>query len=136
MSLIHRLEPLFWLLFGAGGFVAALLLPGLVLGFALGGPLGWWSEYATSYHRVRALVGNPIGAPLAALIVSLIAWHSAHHLRHFALDLGLKRLEMPVSFALYGLAALTTAASVVAVGRLLGKRPASATITPLIIISS
>jgi fumarate reductase subunit D len=116
---IHRLEPIWWLLFGAGGFATALFLPGLLLGFSLGTPLGWWSDYAVSYHRVRALVANPIGGPLIALLLSLMAWHSAHHLRHFALDIGWKRLEMPISIALYGLAAVTTLASFAAVARLL-----------------
>ncbi len=118
MRLIHRLEPVFWLLFGAGGFMSALLLPGLLLGFGLGLPLGWWSEYAGSYHRVRGLVANPIGGPLVALILSLVCWHGAHHLRHFALDLGMKRYEAPVAFTLYGLAALSTAACFVAVASL------------------
>ena len=119
MSLIHRLEPIWWLLFGAGGFATALFLPGLLLGFALWTPLGWWSDYAVSYHRVRGLVANPIGAPLMVILLSLMAWHSAHHLRHFALDVGLKRFEAPISALLYALAAVTTLASVVAAGRLL-----------------
>jgi len=54
-----------------------------------------------------------------ALLLSLMAWHSAHHLRHFVLDIGLKRFEMPLASALYGLAALTTLASLIAVVRLL-----------------
>ena len=56
-------------------------------------------------------MANPIGG-------TLIAWHSAHHLRHFALDLGLKRYEAPVAFALYGLAAVSTAACFLAVASL------------------
>ncbi len=120
MNPIHRLEPIWWLLFGAGGFATALFLPGLLLGFVLGTPLGWWSDYAVSYHRVRALVANPIGGPLIAVLLSLMAWHSAHHLRHFTLDVGLKRFEMPIAGVLYGLAGVTTVASLVAVGRLLG----------------
>ncbi len=107
------------MLFGAGGFATALFLPGLLVGFALGVPLGWWSDYAVSFSRVRGLVANPIGGPLVALLLSLMAWHSAHHLRHFALDMGWNRLELPIALALYGLAALTTAASFAAVAQLL-----------------
>jgi fumarate reductase subunit D len=118
VNLIHRFEPIFWLLFGAGGFMAALLLPGLLLGFGIGLPLGWWSDYAGSYHRVRALVANPIGAPLVAVVLSLVCWHGAHHLRHFALDLGLKRYEAPVAFTLYGLAFASTLACFAAAGSL------------------
>ena len=114
MRLIHRLEPIWWLLFGAGGFVAALFLPGLLLGLELGA-LGAWSDYATSYHRVHGLVSNVVGRVILATILSLIFWHGAHHLRHFALDLGLKRLETLVTYALYGLALLSTVVTIRAV---------------------
>lgn len=107
MSLIHRLEPLWWLLFGAGGFAAALFLPGLLLGLELGA-LGAFGEYATSYHRVHGLVANLFGRVILAAVLSLVFWHSAHHLRHFALDLGLKRIEAVVAYTLYGLALVST----------------------------
>ena len=61
MKLIHRLEPLFWILFGAGGFVAAFFLPGLVFCLAIAGPLGWFDPYATDYHRMYGLVSSPVG---------------------------------------------------------------------------
>jgi fumarate reductase subunit D len=37
----RRLEPLAWLLFSAGGVLAAMVLPVLVLLFGLAFPLGW-----------------------------------------------------------------------------------------------
>ena len=114
MRLIHRLEPIWWLLFGAGGFAAALFLPGLLIGLELGA-LGAWSDYATSYHRVHGLVSSLFGRVILATILSLIFWHGAHHLRHFALDLGLKRLEALVSYTLYGLALLSTVVTIRAV---------------------
>jgi fumarate reductase subunit D len=118
VSLLHRLEPLLWLLFGAGGFLAALLLPGLLFALGIAGPLGWFPERAVSWHRMHALAANPVGRLLLAALLSLVAWHAAHHLRHLALDLGLKRIEGPLAALLYGLAALTSAASVAAVAAL------------------
>ncbi len=108
MSLIHRLEPLWWLLFGAGGFAAALLLPGLLFGITIAAPQNWFSEYALSYQRLHALAANPLGRALLVGLISLTFWHSAHHLRHFALDMGLGRVQGLVSFALYGFALLGT----------------------------
>jgi fumarate reductase subunit D len=117
VRLIHRLEPIWWLLFGAGGFVAALILPGLVIGLELGA-LGAFGDYATSYHRVHGLVSNPAGRVILAGVLCLVFWHSAHHLRHFALDLGLKRIEALVAYGVYGLALLSSLATIAAVAAL------------------
>ncbi len=118
MKLIHRLEPLWWLLFGAGGFAAALLLPGLFFGVAIAAPQGWFSDYAISFHRLHGLAANPLGRLLLAALISLTFWHSAHHLRHFALDLGLSRIQGVVSYGLYGLALLGTLLSISVVAAL------------------
>ncbi len=118
MRLIHLLEPLLWLLFGAGGMLAALLLPGLIFGFGIAAPHHLFSDYATSYHRLHGIAASPAGRVILVALISLVSWHAAHHLRHFALDMGLKRLEAPVCYALYGLALLTTLGSIAAVAAL------------------
>jgi fumarate reductase subunit D len=107
-ALISRLEPLFWILFGAGAFMAAMLLPALFLVLAIGFPLGWFGAPLETFERMRFLVANPAGKLVLALLFSLIFWHSAHHLRHFAFDLGLHRMANAVSLTVYGLAALGT----------------------------
>ena len=38
MTLIHRLEPFFWIRFGAGGFVIGFFLPGLLIAVTLLAP--------------------------------------------------------------------------------------------------
>ncbi len=61
----HRLrlllypDPVFWALFSAGGFVAALLVPvhAAVLGIAFAA--GWLPDDALSYERVLHLVRHP-----------------------------------------------------------------------------
>ena len=118
MKFIRIFEPLWWLLFGAGGFMAALVLPGLLLVIGLAFPLGWFGEPAVTFHRMHILFGNPIGHFLLIAVISLVFWHSAHHLRHFALDLGLSHLEAPVSYVLYAIALAGTLASVAIVGAL------------------
>lgn len=118
MKLIHRLEPLWWMLFGAGGFAAALVLPGLFFAVGIAFPLGWFGAPAETFHRMQLLFANPVGQLLLVAVLSLTFWHSAHHLRHLALDLGLSRLEGPISLAVYGLAALGTLASIAIVSGL------------------
>lgn len=111
MSLLHRLEPLFWLLFAAGGALAVTFLPGLFFCIAIAAPLGWIPPDAIAHHRLHALVSSSIGGPLLATVISLVFWHGAHHLRHFALDVGLSQAQVPISTVLYGLALLGTVAA-------------------------
>lgn len=104
------------MLFGAGGFAAALLLPGLLFGVAVAAPWGWFGEAAVSYPRMHGLITNPVAKLLLITLISLTLWHSAHHLRHFALDMGLGRVEGLISYLLYGSALLGTIYSVVVIG--------------------
>ena len=118
MRLIRALEPLWWLLFGAGGFAAAMVLPMLLLVVGIGFPLGWFGDSVTTFHRMHTLLGNPIGKGVLIGVFSLTFWHAGHHLRHFALDLGLHRFQTPLCYALYGGAALATAGTIAIVGGL------------------
>jgi fumarate reductase subunit D len=67
---------------------------------------------------MHGLATNPVGRVILAAVPSLVFWHAAHHLRHFALDLGLGGIHAQVAYVLYGLAALGTIASVAAVAAL------------------
>ncbi len=90
----------------------AILFPALLFGLIIGGPLGWFGEYATDYHRMYGLVASPVGRVLVCAATSLALWHAAHHLRHLLLELGLKQLEAPICYVLYGLALLGTFSAV------------------------
>jgi fumarate reductase subunit D len=50
-------EPFLWMLFSAGGVVAAMLLPIHLLLFGLAFPLGWLD--APTYVSLLALVRHP-----------------------------------------------------------------------------
>ena len=104
----QRIEPVLWLLFGGGGFAAALILPAFFCVVAILFPLAWFGDPLTTFLRMRTLFANPIGQLLLITVLSLVYWHSAHHLRHFALDLGLHPFQGPVSVTLYGLAGVST----------------------------
>lgn len=99
------------MLFGAGGFAAALMLPALIFGIGIAAPHGWFSDYAISHQRMYALAASPGGRLLLMALLPLCFWHAAHHLRHLALDLGLGRLGASVPTTLYGLAFLGTLVS-------------------------
>lgn len=108
MKLIRALEPVWWALFGAGGFAAAMILPALLLAVGLLFPTGAFGDATTTFHRMHTLFGNPVGQLVLIAVVSLVFWHSAHHLRHFAIDMGYAEQQAVVSYVVYGGALLGT----------------------------
>lgn len=101
-------EPVFWLLFAAGGMVAAMLLPALILVIGLAGPVGLLAEGRLDYERVLALVGNPLGKLVAFVVVSLAFWHAMHRIFHGLHDLGIETRGNAYRFLCYGFALLAT----------------------------
>jgi fumarate reductase subunit D len=117
VSLIHKLEALLWMLFGAGGFLAALFLPGLILGVLLVGGAGGF-EVGLAYDRVHLLAASTLGRVLIGAFLVLVIWHCAHHLRHLALDLGGHAVAAPAAYFFYALALIGTVVSIQAVAAL------------------
>src|SRR6476646_1915488 len=78
-------KPLLWLPFAAGGLVAALITPAIIL-VGLGAAFG---VLDLSYDKVAAIAHNPLGKLILLGVVALPAWHAAHRLRMTAHDLGL-----------------------------------------------
>lgn len=85
-TLLLRLEPVIWLLFGAGILVGTLLLPGYLLTWGLAGPLGLLPEGALAYDRVHAIASNPLGRLVLLALIALPLWKGAHHLRALFAD--------------------------------------------------
>jgi fumarate reductase subunit D len=117
VKLIHKLEPVWWILFGAGGFTAVFFLPALVLGVLILGPLGAFG-HGFAYERVHLLAANPLAKVFFAATISLVLWHCAHHLRHFILDLGGHALAPVAAYLSYALAAAGTVATLAIVAAL------------------
>ena len=51
----RRIEPILWLLFSAGGVMAAVFLPVLIVLFGLAIPLGWVQP---DYSQLNAVVSH------------------------------------------------------------------------------
>ena len=103
------LEPIFWALFSAGGFVAAILIPihVAILGIAWGA--GWLPDGALSYGRILHLVHNPLTKLYLWGLISLPLYHWAHRFR-FAIhhQFGIHGWKRLVSLATYGTAVAGT----------------------------
>jgi succinate dehydrogenase subunit D len=78
-------KPILWLPFAAGGLVAALIIPVLILITGLLLPLG---VVHLPYEKMAAFAHNPLGKLILFGMVAFPAWHAAHRLRMTAHDLG------------------------------------------------
>ena len=104
----RSITPLLWLLFSAGGTVAALLFPVHVLLTGLAVPFGWLE--APSYESVRSLIRNPVARLYLFVFISLPLFHWAHRFRYTLYDgLQLKHLTKLIAVLCYGTAILATA---------------------------
>jgi len=94
-------EPFVWLLFSAGGVVAALLIPIHLFLFGLAFPLGWLN--APSYDTVLALARSLIGRLYLFVLCMLPLFHWAHRFRYTLYDgLQIKHLNELVNTFCYG----------------------------------
>src|SRR6266852_1741753 len=101
-------EPILWLLFSAGGTVAALLLPIHLFLFGLAFPLGWLS--GPSYEHLMAIIGHPLTRLYVVVLCSLPLFHWAHRFRFTLYDgLQIKHLNELINSLCYGGAILGTA---------------------------
>jgi fumarate reductase subunit D len=107
-------EPVFWSLFSAGGFVAAILLPVhvAILGIALAA--GWLPDEALSYDRVLDLIRHPLARLYLWALVSLPLYHWAHRFR-FAVhhQFGIHGAKRLIAVACYGIAIIGTVVTAV-----------------------
>lgn len=100
--------PVFWLLFGAGGMLSALLGPMLVFITGIAVPLGWPLSSRLFLHaNVLAFAQHWAGKAFLFVVIALFAWHAAHRIFHSLHDLGL-RSGLPAKLACYGAALLIT----------------------------
>lgn len=81
--------PIFWSLFGAGGALAALVGPILVLITGIITPVGiWMPQTVLSYERVLAFAHHWAGKACLLAVISLFLWHAAHRIFHSLHDIG------------------------------------------------
>jgi fumarate reductase subunit D len=97
----RSVEPLLWLLFSAGGVLAALLLPILIFLFGLAFPLGWLSP--PGHPHLLAVLGHPLTRVVLFLLCMLALFHWAHRFRYTLYDgLQIKHLNELINLFCYG----------------------------------
>jgi fumarate reductase subunit D len=105
---VERITPLLWLLFSAGGTVAALFIPVHFFLTGLAFPLGWLK--APPYEFVHRLLTHPVTRLYLFILISLPLFHWAHRFRYTLYDgLQLKHLTVLIAVLCYGAALAGTA---------------------------
>ena len=104
-------QPVFWLLFGAGGMLSATMGIAAVVVTGLALPFGFGYDDAVAFARHWA------GKGLLWVVVSLFLWHGAHRIFHSLHDLGI-HAKAASAIACYGLALAGTLVSASALLRI------------------
>jgi fumarate reductase subunit D len=100
--------PIFWLLFGAGGMLSALIGAMLVFITGIAAPLNWlFAADAMRYSNVMALAQHWLAKGFLFVIIALFLWHSAHRIFHTLHDLGI-HAGIEAKMLCYGTAMLGT----------------------------
>ncbi|MBG0563754.1 fumarate reductase subunit FrdD [Actinoplanes aureus] len=103
-------EPFVWLMFSAGGVVAALILPVLLVLFGVAIPLGWVE--APDHAHLLAVLRHPLTRLALFGVCALALVHAAHRLR-FTVEhtFRLGRYDPAIATVTYGAAAAGAAAA-------------------------
>jgi fumarate reductase subunit D len=110
MKLKRSQEPIFWLLFGGGGTLAALVGVVLIVITGILVPTGTGLAPDTmSYAAMHAFAATLFGKVAIFLVISLLLWHGVHRMAATAHHVGLASAHT-AQIVLRGFAALATAA--------------------------
>ena len=97
----RSIEPLLWLLFSAGGVLAALVIPIVLFLFGLAFPLRWITP--PDHEHLLAVLRHPLTRVGVFSLVMLSLFHWAHRFRYTLYDgLQIKHLNELINLLCYG----------------------------------
>ena len=120
-TLLLKLEPLIWFMFGQGIMIGTMLLTGWILVVGILMPLGIVDPANLNYMRAHELATAslfgviPVGQLLLAALLVLPLWKGAHHVRSLLIDLGGGERDGAVGSVLYLIAIVGSGMGVAAV---------------------
>ena len=106
-------EPIWWSLFSAGGMVAAMVLPILIIITGVLVPFGWAGNDPLNFEKISTGVSNELIKLIFFFIITLPFFHWAHRFRFTLVDIGLKSVSTFISVLCYGGAIVGTIISAV-----------------------
>lgn len=108
----RAIAPVFWLLFGAGGMLAALFGPALIILTGIMIPHGWGVPARFGgYPAVLAFAQNPLGKLILLAVIALFFWNGAERIYLALKDTRAGPLSL-MRWATYGTAALASVVTV------------------------
>jgi fumarate reductase subunit D len=120
-TLLLKLEPIIWLMFGQGILLGTMLLTGWILVVGILIPMGIVDASALNYIRAHKVATTslfgfiPVGQLVLAALLVLPLWKGAHHVRSLLVDLGGGERDGIVGSALYLVAIVGSVMGIVAV---------------------
>ena len=107
-------EPIWWSLFSAGGMVAAMIFPILIIITGILVPFGLASDDPLNFERIHTAVTlNNYVKLIFFIVITLPLFHWAHRFRFTLVDVGLKSMSTLISILCYGGAIVGTIVSAV-----------------------
>ena len=103
-------EPFWWSLFSAGGMVAAMVLPILIIITGILVPFGLAGDDPLNFERINTAVSHPLIKLVFFAVISLPLFHWAHRFRYTIYDLFQVKhgAQQPIALLCYGAALLGT----------------------------
>jgi len=96
-------EPIWWSLFSAGGMVAAMILPVLIIITGILVPFGLVDDDPLNFERIyTALSQSYLIKLIFFIVITLPLFHWAHRFRFTLVDVGLKSVSTLISILCYG----------------------------------
>ena len=107
-------EPIWWSLFSAGGMVAAMIFPILIIITGILVPFGLANDDPLNFERIHtAVTQNNYVKLIFFIVITLPLFHWAHRFRFTLVDVGLKSMSTLISILCYGGAIAGTIASAI-----------------------
>jgi len=106
-------EPIWWSLFSAGGMVAAMVLPILIIITGILVPFGLAGDDPLNFERIHTAVSHPLIKLVFFAVISLPFFHWAHRFYFTLVDVGLKSVSTFIAILCYGGAIAGTIVAVV-----------------------
>ena len=94
-------EAFWWSLFSAGGVLAALFMPAIILVTGVALPFIQKANEG-AYDRLHQMLSSWLGWMFLFVLITMTFFHCAHRIRHTLMDLGLRHATIALAFLCYG----------------------------------
>lgn len=99
---MRTIAPFWWSLFSAGGMLAAMFLPVLIVITGILIPFGMVPDTALAYPRIYGVLSHPLARLILFALIALPLFHWAHRFLYTLVETGLRSVRRPLAVLCYG----------------------------------